>query len=667
MTIEQKIANADRKTGNVDAVYEDFVLQLSSKLNWENLLSPAPLSIAILGDLMVVGSQFLDTNIDDEVPTGGFQYIKWPKSFTATLLQIGHEGYDAFLKAHTNMDKIRLYSLNVPSYMREATKIIVSKNPSVVKAFLSKPLLRIKEAADQSVILSKEVVDTFNGVMKLMMEVLQAVKSSKTIKTQLRDDTIVNQTFVQRIVDEKKGWLDELENNKKTLLDEMDRAQKDLKSALDSMPTGWRVVAMDFVEGLGNLATLQLGKVFGGDRTTFTPNARDKTNATTSTYHDCVAMHKNDVIKLSHEAENVKNKYATEEALKKIKQDKFDVTKTLKMLEFVGNKTQQCEDIEKIINSGNEAIDMLQDLVNMENTPNESNNTTEPSGEFGKVIDVITTFYNLAKDVSKFLKENTIALPNRTPNLSGGTVEGGRASERAARNARFKAEMAQETLRQARAGLDETRNKMIEINSEYIQHLNEMQSLKISEMRYDEAIKLLQYGLEKLSELRDHWDKLLRFFTQISNLIEIVAGKSLDDFIDMTKSTSQDLALLESQITLDLIYSQAMKASQASYLVHTMSDTYVTVSNNYIMDNIAKLDKYVALDPTKVDLDAERKAFVKSCTEDSEKIVELVVAEKAKLIEKLENRAREIEEEYAFLNEIPVQDDLINDDNVYHF
>ena len=56
------------------------------------VLSEAPLAIATLCSLIVKGNQAFDTNIDHHVPEGGFKFIKWPKSFVSSLVQVGHEG-----------------------------------------------------------------------------------------------------------------------------------------------------------------------------------------------------------------------------------------------------------------------------------------------------------------------------------------------------------------------------------------------------------------------------------------------------------------------------------------------------------------------------------------------------------------------------------------------
>ena len=69
------------------------------------MLTAAPLSIAILGQVQLVAGQ---RDFSLAPPPNGFKCIKYPDSFRANLVHLSNEGYNAFLQAHTNMDQIRL-------------------------------------------------------------------------------------------------------------------------------------------------------------------------------------------------------------------------------------------------------------------------------------------------------------------------------------------------------------------------------------------------------------------------------------------------------------------------------------------------------------------------------------------------------------------------------
>jgi hypothetical protein len=48
--------------------------------------------------------------------------MKHPESFRTTLVQITNECYDAFMKAHINMERIELKTEKVPDYIRDCIK-----------------------------------------------------------------------------------------------------------------------------------------------------------------------------------------------------------------------------------------------------------------------------------------------------------------------------------------------------------------------------------------------------------------------------------------------------------------------------------------------------------------------------------------------------------------
>ena len=78
---------------------ETALLMMSPSMNWAEFLTPAPLSIAVMGQLMLVGGE-KDFSLENQRPEKGFQFIQNPKSFRACLVQVSNSGWEAFNKAH---------------------------------------------------------------------------------------------------------------------------------------------------------------------------------------------------------------------------------------------------------------------------------------------------------------------------------------------------------------------------------------------------------------------------------------------------------------------------------------------------------------------------------------------------------------------------------------
>lgn len=96
------VANLNRALINVnsgDDKNETALLMMSPSMNWAEFLTPAPLSIALLGQLMVVAGE-RDFSLEMNRPDRGFEFINHPESFRACLVQVSNTGWTAFNEAH---------------------------------------------------------------------------------------------------------------------------------------------------------------------------------------------------------------------------------------------------------------------------------------------------------------------------------------------------------------------------------------------------------------------------------------------------------------------------------------------------------------------------------------------------------------------------------------
>ena len=76
---------------------ETALLMMSPGMNWGEFLTPAPMSIALLGQLMLIAGE---KDFSLSKPEKGFQFIRYPESFRACLVQVSNSGWTAFNEAH---------------------------------------------------------------------------------------------------------------------------------------------------------------------------------------------------------------------------------------------------------------------------------------------------------------------------------------------------------------------------------------------------------------------------------------------------------------------------------------------------------------------------------------------------------------------------------------
>ena len=67
---------------------------------------PAPMAVALLAQIVLVSASY-KRDFSLECPQDGCKHLEYPNSFKATLLQMSFSAYDAFNKAHNNMDQIK--------------------------------------------------------------------------------------------------------------------------------------------------------------------------------------------------------------------------------------------------------------------------------------------------------------------------------------------------------------------------------------------------------------------------------------------------------------------------------------------------------------------------------------------------------------------------------
>ena len=96
------VADLDRALINVNSgsdKNETALLMMSPSMNWAEFLTPAPFSIALMGQLMLVAGE-KDFSLENQRPEKGFQFIQHPESFRACLVQVSNSGWRAFNEAH---------------------------------------------------------------------------------------------------------------------------------------------------------------------------------------------------------------------------------------------------------------------------------------------------------------------------------------------------------------------------------------------------------------------------------------------------------------------------------------------------------------------------------------------------------------------------------------
>ncbi|GLD45859.1 uncharacterized protein AKAME5_000030400 [Lates japonicus] len=216
------------------------------------------------------------------------------------------------------------------------------------------------------------------------------------------------------------------------------------------------------------------------------------------------------------------------------------------------------------------------------------------------------------------------------------------AGQRATENARFRVEQSQEQLKQAWQSYEKFVENAEKNQKDLDQILIELQECKITEIDFDTKIKMLVKGLDAMGRVKEQWEKMVRFFQMVSNIVQTSLSKTLHNFIT-TSDGIKTLSYNGKLFSKDLLYIQAFEASNIASLVHMISGAYTEVSNKYLMDRVSGLGRLMAMDKEKPEFHQERQKLQDSCWAAQDGILKLVLKNKEEFQRKTDARMKKIE------------------------
>ncbi|TSX99883.1 hypothetical protein Baya_13935 [Bagarius yarrelli] len=247
--MDSQIAKKNQSLTTAEEMRNQTKLVMQPYANWEEYLTPAPLSIAILGELVVISSN-TDFSINKNPPKDGYKYIRYPESFRACLMQVCNSGWGAFNEAHKNMDQIRLHTLAVPDYMKTAVKILFQGNNEVVQALLPDQLENIRVIADDCLELATSTEKRFTDVINIVQELLEACLNAEQFYGEELNDMKKKLDEAKLRKQSSEEAAKRSEHAVKLMEKQMEEAHESYSKAMDSLPSGWDLIGMDLVESL---------------------------------------------------------------------------------------------------------------------------------------------------------------------------------------------------------------------------------------------------------------------------------------------------------------------------------------------------------------------------------------------------------------------------------
>ncbi|XP_060721316.1 uncharacterized protein LOC132842590 [Tachysurus vachellii] len=649
--MDSQIVKKTQSLTTAEEMRNQTKLVMQPYANWEEYLTPAPLSIAILGELVFISSK-TDFSINKNTPKVGYKFIKYPESFRACLMQVCNSGWWAFNEAHKNMDQIRLYTMTVPDYMKMAVKILFQGSDEVVEAHLPEQLENIRVVADDCLELANSTEKRFTDVINIIQELLEACVNAENfygeelenIKRKLDEANLRKQSSEEAAKRSEKAMKD--------LEKQLNEAHESYSKAMDSLPSGWDMIGMDLVEGMTEGVTTLINGIASMGSEVFTPIS-PKRNQTKSPEPkaDCL----DEINMYSKSAEILKyaekiQKFVIENTInwKDLYDQKHKTTKTnfladqFKRIRMDLKEFPDCKTKEKTQNICTKGIEICEELAKY---------APEQKCEEVKTNELIKLIRNLNESARKFdSKSKSVtkspALTPKPPMMYKEESNTGKvkASQRASDNARFRIEQSRTQLDKTRESYEKSVENMEKNQKELTDILITMRSCEIKEIDFNTTIKMLVKGMDAMGRVKEQWEKMVRFFQMVSNIVKISLTKTLKNFVSTSEKT-QKLSYNAKLFSKDLLYNQAFQATNIANLVNMISTTYTEVSTKHIMDRVSTLGKLMVMDKEKPEFQFEVDQLRNACDVAQKAILVLVLKNKKEFEEKSFARLEKIDKE----------------------
>ncbi|XP_063445022.1 uncharacterized protein LOC134725275 [Mytilus trossulus] len=594
---------------------EDCLLMMAPFANWDRFLTPAPSAIAILGELLLISTK-TDFTLTEHMPAEGFQYIKYPDSFRACLVQVSNSGWNAFNEAHTSMDQIRLMSGNVDSHIKDSVRLLMAGSPKEVEKMLPLSLKNVEQIADDSLQLAENIEKKFLFVMHLTEELLEASTNTKSVYDRKANNTA---TLIQvaeleqtRAEEAKKERQKRYEN----MVKQVNKAQDEYTEAIKDMPGSGQLLGLSFAEGMvdsvKSIVGLPADMVRGLGKGSFNiahdflrcTNEQSHINIQTITKPYDVQLAEYNVLTTVPMIDvNIQN-LALMIGIPGHIPDLNKIKENIGALQASLSRHQATVSAEK--HSGKLGVRISELCKKATEICTEAQNIAcaiysdrTVADLQKKVFEIKTESMSLVAKANKRLGRNP--LDEKSPCLGINPVQSENSNivNSVMENGRFKTELAKETLRDTKDRQEAADKQLEEANERLCEALKTMKTLNLEEIDFDTVRKTLQQGIRALAQVRAQWGKLVIFFEEISNIIKCCMNTSLKKFVQ-TATVSLELkgeGELMSNAFRANMYEQTLHASRVSYVVSTMAGAYVEISRENLMDQITQLADLIGLDP----------------------------------------------------------------------
>jgi hypothetical protein len=529
------------------------------------------------------------------------------------------DGWQAFLAAHTNMNRIQQSMQLVPRQVKLALQTLASprSTPRIITRLLPSTLKEIERLGKNCIIYANNTHNAFLGVMNLLGEVISLTETTRGLaETRLRQTEI--ELNASRIMQEELSKVGEtIRSHYNEAREAVQKAQSEYSRALKKIPTGFKALLLDLGRAvigivkaganavmdagrrlakavvplairmatggmsamLGGFGALSgsvgaIGGLMNGGQGGVSMGQALSFGKLFSTSFGQVVPRLKEILSLGVDGASGSNN-----PLDELKAYKVTFETFLSSLQ-AGKDNPLKQQTSRLIERG---IGLFEEVSEKVKGAISNAGKVDP-----RVAGSLNARINELSDQAKPMEAAESANGAEVPPAPVSADASGDSSQ----NEKFAAQLTMNRLRDAETRYDKIFEHLKQNQEELAKLMGKIATLDMTRIHYKELIELLREVLRLLARVREQWGQLVLFFAEVATKAEIVLGGTLGPFIEQAGQAGSDgLSTDERLFYVDILKAQADDIDVQSGMLFTMARTYYDMSTRFIMQRLAGLSK----------------------------------------------------------------------------
>ncbi|KAI0976416.1 hypothetical protein F4678DRAFT_224726 [Xylaria arbuscula] len=223
--------------------------------NWNDLLSAAPVSVSLLASLFVASTIPDALQIKIIPPHGGFKYLNNfdRPSLNACLIQCSDQGAKSFGTAAKSFDAISLKSGTIKTTVNQIIQLLGDAESA--QTLLIPTIHTLARVAKDCETKAKDMESVFQDWLDMVLELHQCIVQTSSNASEQQASNQVHLAAAQTKLTGATEAKELASKSVSTLKSSLDTATSAYKKAADEFPSGWDLVAQQFVNSLSETFT----------------------------------------------------------------------------------------------------------------------------------------------------------------------------------------------------------------------------------------------------------------------------------------------------------------------------------------------------------------------------------------------------------------------------